>query len=229
MWRVLREAFLLYVRNLPSVAAVALAVWAPARLLLAWITGRCDAAGNEGASFLVEAWGNALVEPLAVAALVWLYDRRARGEKGGVLGALGAGLRRWIPLFCVWLGAGVMIALGLLAGLIPGLVLMVRYALIDCVVVLEERGFWPPRKRSAALTHGVGWRLAGLMAFWMSLLGIAEALAYPALNFVPALNLAAGEFLADCAVDVLGAAGTAILYVVYAAERRVEAGGPPGG
>ena len=80
--------------------------------------------------------------------------RAAGGATSTAGAAAGIGLRNWGRVFGTRFFTGLIILLGLILLVVPGIVLAVRYCLIDEVVVLEGVGGGDARERSRALVRG---------------------------------------------------------------------------
>src|SRR5208337_2070154 len=123
-------AFRLLLGQLPLLAALVLTIWVPGHLLIDMaVAGK----PNQADSLTALQLGN-LVE------IVFgpIYS-------AGIITALAARM-----------AAGLLVGLGIVALIVPGLVLAVRYSLIDEVVVLEGAGARVARQRSSQLTWGKG-------------------------------------------------------------------------
>lgn len=83
-------------------------------------------------------------------------------------------LLRILPRFPVLIGstivAGLVIALGMIALVVPGLVLAVMFILVPQVVVLENQGPISSLSRSSNLTSGNKWTIFFFLAFWFVVL-----------------------------------------------------------
>ncbi len=79
-----------------------------------------------------------------------------------------------LPRFPLLLGAtivaGLVIALGLIALVIPGIVLALMFILVPHAVVLEGHGPLGALSRSNHLTSGHKWTIFGFLAFWFVVL-----------------------------------------------------------
>jgi len=114
-------------------------------------------------------WLVALVEiffgPIYGAAIVVVLANRMSGRATEFGHAIRTGVDQWARLFAARLVANFLILLGLFAFIVPGIILAVRYSLIDAVVVLEGASVAESRNRSSALVHGRGMKIfqAGLL------------------------------------------------------------------
>ena len=131
-------AFRLLFGQLPLFAALVLTIWVPGHLLIdmAVVGNPNQADSADGACN----WAN-LVEivfgPIYAAGIITALAARMAGEKTSYLEAMRAGLHHWGRLFGARIVAGLLVGLGIVALIVPGLVLAIRFSLIDEVVVLE--------------------------------------------------------------------------------------------
>jgi hypothetical protein len=104
-------------------------------------------------------------------------------KKGVSIGAaLGDGLRYFFPLFIVALLVGLGTGIGLLLLIIPGLFLIVRWAVAAPAALIEREGPTHSIGRSAELTQGHRWAVFGLVLlyfvfFYASIIGLSMVLA----------------------------------------------------
>jgi len=81
-----------------------------------------------------------LFRPVYTAGLIWLLTRLVAGTPWTLRECLGVGIRCWSRLLVVYLASSVLIFAGLLAFLIPGLIVLARLSLAEFGVVLEGMG-----------------------------------------------------------------------------------------
>ncbi|MBL4557927.1 MAG: hypothetical protein JKP98_15080 [Rhodobacteraceae bacterium] len=113
---------------------------------------------------------------LAVAVTVLLaYDAKL-GRPLRMRGYIGAALSVIVPLFLVSLLVQILIGLGILALVVPGLWLIAVFSVVVPAVVIERAGSGA-LARSAELTRGYRWPILGLfLIMWLIALGLAAAL-----------------------------------------------------
>ncbi len=89
-------------------------------------------------------------------------------HKGVSLGAaLGDGLRYFFPLFIVALLVGLGVLVGFFFLVVPGLILIVRWAVSAPAAVIEREGPSHSIGRSAELTSGYRWAVFGLVLLYL--------------------------------------------------------------
>jgi MFS family permease len=126
--------------------------------------------------FLVATVIQGLSYGLAVAVTVLLaYDAKL-GRPLRMRGYIGAALSVIVPLFLVSLLVQILIGLGILALVVPGLWLIAVFSVVVPAVVIERAGSGA-LARSAELTRGYRWPILGLfLIMWLIALGLAAAL-----------------------------------------------------
>ena len=125
------------------------------------------------------------------------------------------GLRNWGRLFVAQLSASLLIALGFIALIVPGIVLLVRYALLAPAVVLEGAAPGEARRRSIELTSGIRWQIFGAAFLFLVAFGFLSFLIWLPLGFIPALDTMAINVVLDCVSDVVFAVIQIVLFLYY--------------
>lgn len=142
--------------------------------------------------------------PPILGAMLWAGRQTLNGKPAQPGPAIAFGLRAWARLFVARLAAGVLIGLAMLLLVVPGLVLAVRWALLNPVVLFDDDGASNPRARSAELVKGYGWQwfTIGVMYF-----GFVVLLGYGVIYLqllVPAANNIAASTVLDVLLSILG-------------------------
>ena len=217
-------AFRLLGGNLALFSLLVLTVWLPINVFIESIEANA-APGQEGfASFQLNSMAQGIFGPISIGAMIFALDRLMRGERVTYAQALMAGLGTWGRLILANLVAGFLIILGYLCLIIPGIILQIRYSLLNTVVVLEPDS--PPRPRSTELTRGKGWRIffAGLLFLVVYLLPVfAVSVAIELLELADFfwINVAAVSIL-----DVVGSICTIVMFLFYWEGRQQETSQP---
>lgn len=96
-------------------------------------------------------------------ALVWSVDRScAHGTPPPMREALGQAGQRWATLIIGTVLAAISICLGLVALIVPGLVLLTWWMLLLPVLMLERAPLWVAFRRARSLVLGHGWPVLGV-------------------------------------------------------------------
>lgn len=86
----------------------------------------------------------------------------SEGHKASFGESLSAGFRVILPLIGVGLVFGIGIALGFVLLIVPGIMLMLMWAVAAPVVVVERDGVFQALSRSRELTKGARWKILGV-------------------------------------------------------------------
>jgi hypothetical protein len=113
-----------------------------------------------------------IVVPLATGALTCAVGMRYLNEPA----TIGSAYRRIFPLFFKYIGttllSGLVIGLGSLLCLVPGLMFMTWFFATSSIVCLEGRGGTGAMGRSRELVRGSGWRIFGFLLLTILLQGV---------------------------------------------------------
>jgi hypothetical protein len=104
-----------------------------------------------------------LITPLVTAMCIYTLRQLAEGGRPAPRQALVAGFEAFTPLFFAVLIAAAGIALGLVALVLPGIYLFVRWFFVPQAVVLEGDKGTAALVRSSAMTQGFWWRTLALV------------------------------------------------------------------
>jgi hypothetical protein len=225
---ILEETFRLLGRHLHLFTLIALTVWLPGHVVINYLDfftpekGAADAAAR---GFRVALSMEAIFGPLVVASTLAALVRIARGEPARYAQALAEGLAAWPRLFIARLVASVLVLAGLIALVVPGLIILVRLSFVDALVVLDGVPLGAALRASNALT--LGRRLA---IFWTG--GVLFAAVFAIAMALSTLAGAAHHFvvqvLADCVIAVTQTVFTIALFLFYREARHAApAAAPP--
>jgi hypothetical protein len=181
---IIGEALGLYQRYPLLFMLLALGVVVPYELAVLAATGEGplvtqshQSAGSTVVLLIVEL---ALVRPLISALYVHAVTIVGDGRRPSLTQVAASGLRVLPEVAAAVIVAGLGIGLGLLALIVPGVILLLRWAVVAQVAAIEHQGWLPALRRSAELTRGSYMRILGLLVV-TGLLGGALTLAATAL------------------------------------------------
>jgi len=123
--------------------------------------------------------------------------------------SLKVGLRRFLPLMGLAFLAALLMVIGLILLIIPGLILYTIWFVSVAACVVERTGAWASMRRSRELTKGHRWKVFGIV-----LLLILLSLVNPLLQVV--LSAAGGATLALIGTTIWTAIGSALSSVLIA-------------
>lgn len=147
-------------------ALLAAAVVVPYSLLVLALTGRAPlgVSGARASTVLIlDLLDVALVGPLISALHVHAVRMIGRGERPGLRAVALGGLAALPVVVAAQIVAGLGIAIGLLAFIVPGILLAIRWAVVAQVAAIERPDWIGALRRSAELTRGHAWHVFGLL------------------------------------------------------------------
>jgi len=144
----------LYVNHLWTWVAMTAVVWGPLELAATYLEYFVIDADDIGRSFQMNAFFEGVFGIILYGGVIRAGGDAWRGEPVTWIRGLGQGLAAWPRLFSTRLLGGLVVILGLLLFIIPGLYLAVRIVLADAVSVVERKGATTALPRSMDLTYG---------------------------------------------------------------------------
>jgi len=230
MGRVIQQLFAVLGRNFATFAILSLILTGIPAVVVGFLQLTYLKAGSP---FAWQSFVGGLVAGLAALILqgtiIYGTVTDLNGRRPNVADSLSVGLRSFLPV----LGIGILwyaaIVFGMVLLVVPGLMILVAWAVCIPAYVAERPTLTGAFGRSAQLTRGNRWRILGLMLLYFIVLVIIEALLGV---FSNASRLAAGGTLPflqtivfvpllSVANALVGAVGTAVLYVEL---RRIRDG-----
>jgi hypothetical protein len=189
-------SFSLYARYPLLFLILALAVAAPYELIVLAAVGTAPIGGknlNASTALILVVIDVALIAPLISALYAHAVVIIGAGERPNALSVA----RRVLPVLPVVaaaeIAAGFGIGLGLLAFLIPGIYLLVRWAVVAQVAALEHPDWMGALRRGADLTRGNFWHVFGVLILTTAVnLGLSEV----------AASVAGGTKAADVVIGI---------------------------
>ena len=105
----------------------------------------------------------ALLDTIATGAIIAYVGTRVSGTPLSTADALRAGLRNFGRLLVGSIAYGVLVVLGLLLFIVPGILLAARYFATPAVIVMENTEVGTALTRSSILTTGATGRVVGIL------------------------------------------------------------------
>jgi hypothetical protein len=225
---------------------ISLSVWLPGHIMRNYVEffGPPEEAGAQSLGLMLMM--QVVFDPLVVSATLAALGRIKQGLPVSYGTAMAEGMAAWARLFVVRfiingavalpvLGAmgirpaapwGVAGGVAVLALAIAVMALLVRFAVVDAVVVLEHGNVLTAWRRAARLTAGRRGLIVGAVAvLFVVILGFAM-LAGQLFRIAPELNHFVTRVLVECALAVSQSVFTVALFLVYwraRSERAVPA------
>ena len=234
MMRKISEANKIFFSNLILFGSIVLTVWLPGSILLVYLrlyvfpgtTG-----GKEIQMFVQEYRVSNLIElafgPLYVGAILHAASQLKQGLHPTYRQSMAYAATRSFKLLMTRIGTGLIVFVGLIALVIPGIVLLLRFALIDAIVVLAGLEGASARNLSVKLTKGKRWKILGTMI--LTFVGIALTIALVSLCLYLPLSLTGQTenfviaLICECITNLLLALPVIILFLFYwDAKNQIE-------
>ena len=212
------EAFSLLFKHIWLFSAIVLTVSLPGNVIIKLITLSAGKA-NFMATLYASMWIEVIFAPLYIGALIYALARIKSGQSVTYREAMAVGLKKWFALFAARFIANIFISLGFLLLIVPGIMLALRYALLDPAVVLEDKGISASRARSTTLTAGRRWEILGAVVLLFLGLIVVSIFFYLPFGAIEALelsvNLAPVEILVDSVLSVITVLINIVLFLYY--------------
>lgn len=214
---VLSNAFSIFFRNLLPFGFLALVVSLPVFVLRLVLTETDPTAlAAQAQAFtptLILSVLQFLLSYLVTAGLVYGTIQDLRGQRATIGQCLARGLAVLIPTFVVAILVGLMVVLGLVLMIVPGIIVVLMLWVAIPVAVIERPGVFRSLGRSRELTKGSRWKLLGVtlvvaVASFASSWVVGVALA-PVGNMVVS---AVGNLVVEAAFSALWAVTSAVSY-----------------
>ena len=160
---ILRTALVMYRRYPLLFATLAVGVIAPYELARLAVTGvgplGSGKVGNEGTFLLFELIYYVLVSPLISALHVHAVIEIGEGRRPRIGPVALRGLGVLAVVVAAEIVAGVLIGLGFIALIVPGIILSLRWSVVAQTAAVDHEGWMPALRRSAQLTAGHYWHI----------------------------------------------------------------------
>jgi len=242
----LGETFRLLAGHLNLFTLISLTVWLPGHVLRNYFEFFEPQEVGAGQSLRAMLAIQVVFDPLVVASTLAALGRIGQGLPVGYGIAMTQGLAAWGRLLVVRFvinfgvalpalgalfaapagGVGAVIAGAVLMALaVATAVLLIRFAVVDSVVVLEGASVLTGWARAAALTAGRRWTILWTLAVLFVIVLAFALFTTQLVRMVPELNHFVVRVLLDCVVAVSQSLFTIALFLVYWQARR--SGEPP--
>lgn len=224
----LGDALRLYFGHFGTFVLIAAAVVIPANVIVSGIgleqlTAGYDASPGTAELAIPFAVTYLVTTPLVTAMTIHALLQAAAGEAPGTRRSIAAGLDAFAPVFPAVLMAAAGVALGLLAFVIPGIYLLVRWYFVPQAVVIDGRRSTEALVRSGELVQGSWWRVFGVFLLATLIATLAGLVTLPLDVAASAADRAvlvlAGSILAELISAPFMAIVATLLYFDLSARR----------
>jgi hypothetical protein len=207
--QVISHSFSVFMRHFLTFFIVTLIAFSPLLLLR---DGSATAEQDPAQALITAGLGLVLLMVLSMfSSAIILHGafQDMRNRPVNLLESLKVAFRRFLPLLVLAMLESVLLVLGLILLIVPGIILYTMWLVAVAACVVERTGPWRSLRRSQELTRGHRWKLFGLF-----LLMILLSLISPLLEL--ALNATAGPTPAAIGNAIWTAIGSAFSSVVLA-------------
>jgi len=145
-------------------------------------------------------------------AVMYAVVQELRGRAFSVGDSLRIALERFLPLLGVAVGTGIVIVLGMLLLVVPGLLFLCMFFVAVPVCVTERTGVFESVSRSSFLTEGYRWQVFGTVAFLLVVGLIANLPLWVAAAPIGDASLKIGSDAVGVLLSAFGGVVTGVLY-----------------
>ncbi|MBW4551195.1 MAG: hypothetical protein KME35_08815 [Aphanocapsa sp. GSE-SYN-MK-11-07L] len=222
----IREASGLLTTNWVLFSSIVLTVWLPGSILLVYLRLYVfpEATGGDEFRMLAQELrvSNAIelaFGPIYVGAILHAASRLKQGLRTTYGESMSHAARKSFKLLGTRIGTGLIVLAGFIALIIPGVVLALRFALVDAVVVLENVEGKNARNLSARLTQGKRWNILGTIV--LTLLGVVIAISLISFILYLPLSLVGQDenfviaVISECINSILLVLPIIVLFLFY--------------
>ena len=224
---IIAQALDLYQRYPLLFATLALAVVVPYEVAVLALTGSTTLSGAKGgAGVLLSLLDYVLVGPLISALHIHAVALISGGGKPRLGEVAPRGLRVLPVVVAAVIASGLGIALGLLALIVPGILLSLRWAVVAQVAAMDDEGWIPALEGSGQLTRGHYLHILGLGVI-VTILTAGLTLSVRAIP--TGGGAAAGSVALSIATHTLTASFSALTFAILYFDLRARRAGLPAG
>lgn len=159
----LGRGFGIWIKNLPSFLILSIICYSP---LLAYtavsFSGTLTLDSITTWTWIALALG-LIIQNVAAAAILYGVIQQLRGQHAGIGESLGVGLKRLFPVLGVGIVVGLAVLAGMIALIIPGIIIACMLYVAVPAAVVERPGVGGALKRSQELTSGYKMQIFGIV------------------------------------------------------------------
>jgi hypothetical protein len=221
---VVSRSFGIYAKNFVPFTLLALLMQVPVILYTMHLLSGGLQAFVEGQMIFifVTSFGSAILSMVATAAITYGVVEELRGNHAPMSRCISVGLSRLLPVLGTALLVGLVVALGFVLLIVPGVILMCMFWLAIPSVVIEGNGGADALTRSKQLTDGYKSKIFGILFVFGLIGGIAQQVMEAVMDVSSATTPAEAmdllrtvmifAFLFDVIVSSLTAVANAVVY-----------------
>lgn len=226
MFQKISEATSLLTRNFVLFSLIVLTVWLPGSILLVYLRLYVFPEANGGdefrffaQEFRVYSAIDLAFGPLYIGAILYAASQLKSGLRPTYRESITHAAKRSFKLLGTRFATGLIVSAGLIALVVPGVVLALRFSLVDAIVVLDGVQGESARKLSVQLTQGKRWNILGTMI--LTFIGLLLAIFLVSLILYLPIGLPGQDenfivaVIIECANNILSALFPIVLFLFY--------------
>jgi hypothetical protein len=227
------DTWRLFTSNLGLFLPIAVAIIVPVDLLVLGVGygqlwERYDASPPAGEQATALVLRFAVFQPLVTAAMIAAVMAMGDGARPTPGWSIARGMERWAAVIAVILLTAVLVLVGLICLIVPGIYLGVALYFSAQAVVAEDRSPVDALARSRELVRGQWWRVFGIGIVFSVMIGVTTALLSAGMSAVAdATDIQAFSLVGAMIGDVLSIAFTALAATLVFSDLRVRQEGTP--
>lgn len=164
---ILARSLRIWIRNLIPFTLLSAAIYLPVIVYTVLAIGRLELADDPDTTWktwaLVVTYGGLLLDVIITGAIIYGVVEELRGKRPSIGASISVGFQRLLPVLGTGFLVALFVGLGLLALVVPGLILMCRYFVAVAVAVIEQPGVGVSLTRSKELTEGFKGHIFGML------------------------------------------------------------------
>lgn len=227
------DTWSLFTSNLGLFLPIAVAIIVPVDLLVLGVGygqlwdhyDKSPSAGEQGTALVLR---YLVFQPLVTAAHIAAVMALGRGERPTPWWSIARGMERWAAVLAVVILTAVVVLLGLVCLIVPGIYLGVALYFSTQAVVAEDRSPIEALRRSRELVRDQWWRVFGIGIVFSVMIGVLSALISAGLAFAAdGADSQALALLGSMIGDIITIAFTALAATLVFFDLRVRQEGTP--
>jgi hypothetical protein len=175
--------------------------------------------GKNGGIIIIGAFVSDVMRKLSQALVLYGAFQQTRGKPVSLVESLRVGFRRIVPVIGLAISASVLMGLGFVLLIVPGLIVATMLFVATPACVVEQLGPFSSMDRSARLTKGHRWRIFGLFL----LIGLPVGILGEMIDLMAKIAGASGipAAIGHVILDAIWGAGYAALVIATYHDLRV--------
>lgn len=222
----LNRTFSIWGKNLVPIALLSLVIQSPI-IVFTVLFAYGDLTDKSIMTYgIASAVAGLILTPMVTGAIIYLVVQDLRGQRAGIGASVSVGLSRLFPVLGVAIVAGLLVGLGLVACIVPGIIMYCIYWLAVPVAVMEtESGVGGALSRSKSLTDGYKSTIFGVI-FLVALIqegvgfGIEKVMLGDAWNISSFRTYLIVLVIVNVVLSSLGSVASAVGYHMIRSERE---------